>query len=257
MNVVIIGTGNVAAVLGYRIKKAGHTIVQVFGRRPEPASALAGALGARICTAYDAIVPAADVYIIAVSDRAIEEVAFHIKVDSPALVVHTAGAVSKQVLAGVSERFGVLYPLQSMQASRKEVVEIPFLIDANNDKALEDIRAFGQTLSRMVSVANDEVRARVHVAAVLANNFTNFLFTVAQQYCINENIDFNLLHPLMQETVARLATTPPARSQTGPAVRNDRLTIEKHLQLLQTYPDIKEVYARLTAYIQQWHRVGK
>ena len=71
-------------------------------------------------------------------------------------------------------------------------------------------------------------RLKYHLAATLVNNFTNYLFTVAENFCKKKNISFAILQPLMEETVMRMRNISPAATQTGPAIRNDRLTLEKH-----------------------------
>jgi predicted short-subunit dehydrogenase-like oxidoreductase (DUF2520 family) len=64
---------------------------------------------------------AANLYVIAVSDEAVAEVASQLIVHNK-LVVHTAGSVSKDVLKQASRNYGVLYPLQSL---RKEMKDLP------------------------------------------------------------------------------------------------------------------------------------
>jgi 3-hydroxyisobutyrate dehydrogenase-like beta-hydroxyacid dehydrogenase len=49
MNVIIIGTGNIAQVIGKRLSDAGHRIVQVYGRNAAAAKSLSGDLGASFC----------------------------------------------------------------------------------------------------------------------------------------------------------------------------------------------------------------
>lgn len=231
MNVAIIGTGNVATVLGKRIELAGHTILRMYGR---------GEL--------HTIDPTADLYIIAISDSALYDLPIPLENQ---LVVHTAGSVSKDVLKHISSNYGVLYPLQSLRKELNVPTEIPLLIDANNDKSKQRLLTFAKTISEQVGIADDTQRMKLHVAAVIASNFTNHLYALAADYCKQENLDFSLLYPLINETAQRIHLFPPQQLQTGPAIRNDQVTIDHHLSLLQAHPALQELYRLLTESIQK------
>lgn len=252
MKVVIIGSGNVATVLGGKIAAAGHSILQVVARRPEAAAALGREWGAEAVTEYGAVRGDADLYIISISDRAVTELS---SLQLPGrLVVHTAGAVPLRALAGVSSRCGVLYPLQSLRKEIRPFPEFPLLIDARDPADLAIIETFARSIARQVQQADDAYRLKCHVAAVLVNNFGNFLSTLAHDYCNREHIDFGLLHPIIQETAARLEHYPPRQVQTGPAIRGDAATMQRHLELLKDYPSIKALYELFSAQIAAYFR---
>jgi hypothetical protein len=147
----------------------------------------------------------------------------------------------------ISNQYGVLYPLQSL---RKEQVglthRIPLLIDANQPSALLAIEKFAFTLSPMVSIVGDEQRLSLHLAAVMVNNFTNHLYTLTAEFCKNEGVDFKMLQPLIEETALRLNTNHPGDVQTGPASRDDRSTLERHIELLANHPELKTFYQMFT-----------
>ncbi|MCC6289457.1 MAG: DUF2520 domain-containing protein [Chitinophagaceae bacterium] len=253
MNVVIIGTGNVATVLGRKIKAAGHTILQVISRNIDHAYALADLLGAGSNNYFSAVRQDADIYIIAVSDDAIPEVAAQLLIDN-GIVVHTAGAVSKKVLEKSAHSFGVLYPLQSLSAQKEDIPQIPLLIDGNTDETIIQIEKFALTLSGQVQYADDEMRQKLHVGAVIVNNFTNYLYTLTDEFCKKENINFKLLLPLLTETVQRLQYDEPALLQTGPAKRGDTITIQKQLSILKTYPVLHQLYQEFSRYIIDYYK---
>ena len=253
MKVVIIGSGNVATVMGGKIAAAGHTIVQVIARRPEAAAVLGREWGAEAVTEWAAIRGDADLYILSIADRAIMELSGVLQLPGR-LVVHTAGAVPLRALAGVSGRCGVLYPLQSIRKEIRPFPEIPLLIDARDPADLTIIETFARSISRQVQRADDAYRLKCHVAAVLVNNFGNFLFTLAHDYCDREHIDFGLLHPIIRETAARLDNYPPRQVQTGPAIRGDGATMQRHLELLADYPSIKALYELFSAQIAAYFR---
>lgn len=252
MRVVIIGSGNVATVLGERIFIAGHDVLQVYGRDLQKAAALAHKLEAAAVNNSHQLSKDADIYIIAVSDSAIEQITSWLRVAGK-IVVHTAGSVSQQVLRDCSNHYGILYPLQSIRREIDVLPEIPLLVDGESEETIARIFEFAQTLSSQVQKANDEKRKQLHVAAVMINNFSNHLYTLAADFCRNENLDFRLLLPLISETAERLKTHLPAQVQTGPAIRNDLATVEKHLDLLVKYPELHSIYRQFTEMITRYY----
>jgi predicted short-subunit dehydrogenase-like oxidoreductase (DUF2520 family) len=240
MNITIIGTGNVATVVGHKLLRASHKIVQVYGRGNEKTMQLANELKAAPCYDWSDISKDADLYIIAISDNGLYELPDDFRCDG--LVVHTAGSVSKDVLKKISPRYGVFYPLQSLKRNSDADIEIPILVDANSSADISVLIELGTTISEEVAIANDNKRLHLHVGAVIVNNFTNHLFTLADDYCKHQDINFELLLPLIRETVSRLDGNSPSTMQTGPAIRRDVTTIEKHLKLLQHEPQLKKLY---------------
>lgn len=251
MRITIIGTGNTATVLGKKIRAAGHTIVQVVGRSAKAAHILAEQLGAAYTTSTSQLDQSAGLYIIAVADAAIEAVASSLPLPHNKLVVHTAGSVSKEVLKAASDRYGILYPLQSLRKEMEQLPAIPLLIDAQHEEDLATIRLLAESISKQVQQADDEQRLKLHVAAVIVSNFTNHLYTLAERYCTKEQADFSLLHPLISQVADRLQQASPASSQTGPAIRGDEPTIQKHLELLQPHGELATLYAWFTQSIRQ------
>lgn len=246
MKVVIVGAGNVATVLGRLIKDKGHTILQVVSRAADSAAILAKELNCAFTDNSDVIDQSADLYLVAVTDTAMSQLdeRFHL---GEKLVVHTAGSISKDVLQNITHNYGVLYPLQSLRKQNMDLQQdIPLLIDANTDVALKTIQDFATTISSNVTLADDEQRLKLHVAAVLVSNFTNHLYVLAADYCNKEGADFKLLLPLIEETALRLRHYPPHEMSTGPAVRKDIQTLQKHLNLLARYPVTHNIYLKIT-----------
>ncbi len=252
MKVVIIGSGNVATILGKKIRDAGHEMVQVMSRNEANASALARELNCAYTSRWDKISTEAACYLIAIPDRVLPELHRDWKLERQ-LVVHTAGSVSKDVLGNISRNYGVLYPLQSLHKDIVSPNEIPMLIDGNTNDDLALIQDFAATISRKVVVADDEQRMKLHLAAVMINNFSNHLYSLAAEYCQQEQVDFRALLPLAQETVRRLDFVNPTEVQTGPAIRDDRSTIQKHLDLLMKYPELQDLYQYFSSSITQYY----
>lgn len=244
--VVLIGSGNVSTVLGRMIINAGHSVVQVVSRNGAHAQELADTLNTT-CTEYLSVInQEADIYIISVSDNALPEVVGNLRLTGNQLVVHTTGSASMELLADCASRYGILYPLQSMRKERELLPVVPLFTDGNTAEVRETLIEFAASLSPFTGVAGDEQRIKLHIAAVLVSNFTNYLYSQANAFCKKEGVPFSHLLPLIEETALRLREAAPEDLQTGPAARKDTSTIEKHLQLLQPYPDLRELYQQLS-----------
>jgi predicted short-subunit dehydrogenase-like oxidoreductase (DUF2520 family) len=188
----------------------------------------------------------AEVYIIAVSDNAIPEIIKSLRLPGK-VVAHTAGSVNKDILKDVTPHYGVFYPLQSLRKETDHLPAIPFFYEGSDEKAGKTLEALAQSLSPgFVSKADSEERTKLHVAAVIVNNFANHLFSLAEEYCKKEGLDFAQLIPLIEETALRLKTVSPSQTMTGPATRNDEETIQKHLALLKDYPKLQGLYKTLS-----------
>ncbi len=249
MKVSILGSGNVATILGRKIMAAGNTVLQVYSRSLHHAQILAEELHCYAVDDWNMITNDADVYLIALSDAAIGKAAEKIRYKK-GLVLHTAGAISIKVLKNSSANYGVLYPLQSLAKDKADYETIPLLIDGNTAHALCLIEDFAASISKQVQKTNDDNRQKLHLAAVFVNNFTNHLYSLAAKYCEQEQVDFSLLQPIIKETALRLNDHDPRKVQTGPASRNDEKTIEKHLQLLASSPQLATIYKLMTRSIQ-------
>ena len=251
MRIVIIGTGNTATVLGRLFKQAGHSIVQVYGRNKQRATALAEILDARPTNHESQVSKECDLYVVAVSDGAIGSVASWLHVEKK-MVVHTAGSVDANILSVCSKNYGVLYPLQSLRKETAHIPRIPFVVEANTSDANALIYDFARSISKDVQTATGRQRLMIHVAAIMVSNFTNHLYSLAEDYCNKEEVDFSMLLPLITETAERLNQFSPFEIQTGPAVRGDWGTVQKHIHLLENHPVHQAVYRVLSESIEQW-----
>ncbi len=245
MRVVIVGSGNVASVLGRLIKKNDHEIIQVVSRNAEHAKILAEELLCPFSDNNNTIDTSAELYLVAVNDSALYELnrSFHL---GNKLILHTAGSVPRDILKDISVNYGVLYPLQSLRKEMGYPDDIPLLIDGNTEETITLTEDFAKTISGIVVKASDEERLKLHVAAVIVSNFTNHLYALAEEFCEKEKVDFKMLAPLIKETTERVSTHSPGQVQTGPALRNDIFTLDKHLRLLANHPRLRYVYLKLT-----------
>ncbi|MDP3468914.1 MAG: DUF2520 domain-containing protein [Daejeonella sp.] len=254
MNIVILGSGNVATHLGRAFKMAGQDITQVWSRDITHASALADTLAAEPIDNMFDLNRSADLFIIAVKDEAIRELALELKL-ADQLLVHTSGSTGLSALDGASTKVGVFYPLQTFSKIKSvDFRQIPIIIEANAPEVLTSIRAVADRLSENVIELNSEQRKTLHVAAVFACNFTNHLFGLAQELLEEKGLDYELLKPLIEETLSKIEMNDPVSVQTGPAIREDQATIQAHLEVLKPNPALSELYTKLSQSIVNLHK---
>lgn len=250
-NVVLIGAGRVAHHLAKAINNSGRKIVQVYSRRIAHAEELASAYKAAATDEITNPDASADIYIIAISDDAIAEVAGQLAVANK-MVVHTSGSMPMDVLQTASSNYGVLYPLQSFAFNQEmDFSQVPLCIEAADPDAKENLMQLARSLSRDVRQIDSDTRMQIHIAAVFANNFTNFMYLMAQEILADGKVDFDILMPLIEETTRKLQHQHPHNAQTGPARRADNGIIRKHLEELGNHPEKQEIYKLLSRIIQQ------
>ena len=248
----MIGSGNTASVLCRVIDKAGHQIVQVVSRNENNAHSLASLYKATTAPLTSENFAAADIYILALHDAALDHIEKVAAIKNK-LVVHTAGAISIDVLKNCSNTYGVLYPLQTLSKHGAGIPEIPFLVDGNTKESQHRVLGFAKTLSAEVIEATDTERVNYHVAAVFVSNFSNHMYALAETFCLEKRLEFKTLLPLINEVNIRLNYHSPQVTQTGPARRDDIFTLNKHLQILGAYPDLKYIYLKLSESIMKMY----
>lgn len=245
LKIALVGAGSVATHLGLAVKHAGHKIECVVNRNSERGMILAEKLDARFVESFKAL-DSPDLLIVAVSDDAIPAMALQLS-GCAFPVVHTSGTVSKDVLSIVGPDYGVFYPLQTFSIGRfVDFSKVPLCINASNPLFTKRLDSLAHSLSDSVYQIADQQRKILHLAGVFACNFSNYLYTVAADILKNNDIPFELLHPLIQETAIKIQTTAPLDAQTGPAKRGDVSTIQQHLLMLQNEPELLKLYKILT-----------
>ena len=241
---VIIGSGNVATSLAHGLA-ARCEVVQIYSRQLAHAQALAESIGCHDATDnLQRLVPDADAYIIAVRDDVIADVLAAVP-DNGALWLHTSGSKGIDLFRGRRSHYGVLWPMQSF--SREMVValdDVHFFAEASDEKAFAHLMTLGHLLSRHVIEADSDKRRRLHVASVFSCNFANHMWSLADEVLNEVGLPFDALLPLIRTTVDKLKYLPPAKSQTGPAIRHDRQVVDSHLAMLDG--DKHEIYRLLS-----------
>lgn len=251
-NVVIIGAGNLATQLALALFEKGIQVKQVYSRKIESASELAGKVNASFINDLSQLLPEADLYIIAVKDSAIQEVLENLRLNNDQLIVHTAGSVPMSILEGFSNNYGVFYPLQTFSKKRKiDFSDIPICIEASHASTFLELEKLGEKLSTSVSQINSDERKTLHLAAVFVNNFVNHLYAVGADILLDKKLNFDLLKPLIRETAEKIESLNPIDAQTGPAKRNDQNTINAQLKMLHGKPEYQKIYSFATESIFQ------
>jgi predicted short-subunit dehydrogenase-like oxidoreductase (DUF2520 family) len=239
--ITLIGAGNVATQLGLALLKEGYLISQVYSKTSRSASILSKKLKAKAITDLKKLELDAAIYIIAVKDDAINQVAKHLELKDQ-IVVHTSGSVSVDALKNVSKNHGVFYPLQTFTKNKKlKFKNVPVCIEGNNKSTSTTLQYFAKSISSNVQVINSDQRKVIHLAAVFACNFTNHMYAIAEEILKKNKLSLDLLQPLIEETALKIKTTSPAQAQTGPAVRGDQKIMEEHLKMLGD-KKLKEIY---------------
>lgn len=246
IKVVVIGSGNVAHHLIEAFAKSKIVeVTQVFSRQKEAVSPLFDSN--KIISTYTDL-SEADLYIIAVSDDAIAEVSSKLPFRNR-LVIHTSGTVSIDSL-DFNNRKGIFYPLQTFTKNKAvDFKTIPICLESENETDYELLKNVAESISNSVFEINSQQRKALHISAVFVNNFVNHLYQIGNEICIENNISFEILKPLILETANKVMSLSPAAAQTGPAKRNDTKTIEAHLDFLSNKNHIT-IYKILTQSIQ-------
>jgi len=241
LSIVLIGSGNVAVQLAKNLQKANHVkLLQRYSR------------SVKNTEYFDKTIPVtnnlkklkeADLFIIAISDDAITSVSKELQV-SKGLVVHTSGNKPLNSLICKANK-GVFYPVQTF-SKEKEISfdQIPICIETEHTDDMDLLKYFANSMSKKVYEINSQQREKLHIAAVFANNFTNHMFAIADDICRKNNVSFDILKPLIQETAKKVKFISPKDAQTGPAVRNNLKVIEN--QLRQLDHNEKEIYSLIT-----------
>ncbi|WP_396150166.1 Rossmann-like and DUF2520 domain-containing protein [Flavobacterium sp.] len=242
ISIVLIGSGNVAQHLITAFLQSNEIeLVQVFSRQKGSVSHLLSS--DKIVSEYDEI-KVADIYIIAVSDNAIADVSAKLAFENR-LVVHTSGSMPMEILNNKNRR-GVFYPLQTFTKNKAvNFKEIPICLEAEKENDFKIIKIVAETISTVVQSISSEQRKALHVAAVFVCNFVNHLYKIGNAICEENQLSFDLLKPLIQETAQKIIQLTPENAQTGPAKRNDTATINSHLNFL-TYENQKAIYKLIT-----------
>jgi len=241
--ITFIGSGNVAWHLTKAFDLAGHKIHQIISRNETTGKELAKKFAAYFDTNPENILNDTDFVFITIPDKTIEFTIQKINAINP-IFVHCAGSCSLASISNYKRNTGIFYPLQTFTKERKiNYFEVPIFIEASDNTTFQKIQKLADSISNTVKYLDSEKRIYLHLAAVVANNFTNHLLVESNKIMNMKEMPLGWLKPLVEETVKKAFELGPAKSQTGPAIRHDEETITKHLELLSSNPQLKELYS--------------
>ena len=247
MNITFIGSGNVAWHLSDILQKNNHNIVEIWSKSEKNAKLLAAKLNCSIISDLN-VLKSTDLIIISVKDDFIIDVLNKIE-DFNIPIVHTSGSVGIDIFQN-RDNFGIFYPVQSFNKNIDvDFNEIPICIEANNSELEKTLLNLSNSISNSVHLLNPKQIEQLHIAAVFASNFTNHMMSISDQILNSNKMSFDLLKPLIRNTFEKVKNHHPKDVQTGPAIRNDYLIIEKHLKLLEESDDLKIIYSKISNHI--------
>lgn len=246
--VSIIGSGNLALVLSKNLEQCGIRVRELAGRTIEKVNKIVSQLySVEPVFDFDLSNSQSKVFFLCVSDSAIAEVAYRLKLPPNALLVHCSGATALSSIEREDIDFGVFYPVQTFSGSRKLSLNgVPICIEANEDSCETMLEAIAKKMGAVPCFMSSEQRLVLHLSAVFACNFSNHLFIIAKRLLEEEDLPFELLEELIKETVKKSLEIGPENAQTGPAARRDYATMDKHLKLLENNPELSKLYASLS-----------
>jgi predicted short-subunit dehydrogenase-like oxidoreductase (DUF2520 family) len=245
-DITIIGAGNMAWHLCREFTKAGLRITRIINRSADSAQQLAKFTGAQFTSDFSASNEDTDVLIIAVSDSYLEEVLNKIII-SDKIVLHTSGSIGMNIFSGISNHYGVFYPFQTLTKDvTTDFSEIPVLTEASDEETHKLIDNLASKITTKVYQINSDQRRKLHLAGAVSNNFINHLIARTFDYLEKNQIDKNLILPLIRETFKKMVSISPKEAQTGPARRNNTEIIERHLNMLNDDPELKNLYKAIS-----------
>ncbi|MGX1023582.1 Rossmann-like and DUF2520 domain-containing protein [Flavobacterium sp. CS20] len=244
IKVVILGSGNVATHFAKAFQQANNIeLIQIYNHKPE---SLKKFKNIETTTELDKV-KNADFYLVCVNDDKIEKLITALN-KPKSIVAHTSGSLS---LLNAPCRNAVFYPLQTFSKNKSlSFKNLPICIETEYKKDIHTLKVIVENINAKVYEVNTSQRQELHLVAVFVCNFVNYLYHIGYEICSQKNLPFDILKPLINETADKINYTIPQKAQTGPAIRNDLSTINRHLKQLEN-SKYKELYRYLTTSIQK------
>ena len=257
LKVTIIGSGNVAEAFAKALRNSPNQLVQIYARNEVRGRAVASLAGCEWCGVPEQLKPA-ELYLFCVSDRAIAPLAASLPLPEGAIVAHTAGCGTLDMLPA-SVRRAVIYPFQTFTAGRDvDFKKIYLFIEAQDAQTHQEATDFALTLTDNVADADAALRSKIHLVGVLASNFVNNIYATAAEVLAEAGLSFDVVAPLIAETAAKaIESREPAKVQTGPAVRGDEATMERHRALIGDNELLRTIYDKLSENIWRIRETSK
>lgn len=249
MNISLIGSGNLAFHLAKALHANGFKILEIIARNEKEGRSLATLTASTFQNDFRKINPKTDIIFLTVSDSSIQTIAHEIEIENK-LLVHCSGAIALNEIKTVKNRSAVFYPLQTFSKEKEiDFTKIPVFLETEYESDLEVLKIIAEKLSNKVFILDSNKRKEIHLAAVFANNFSNHLWYLSSKILEDSGQNFDILKPLLEESLNKAFELGPFSAQTGPAVRNDQKTIENHLTMLENDKNLRNIYQLISASI--------
>lgn len=255
--VSFIGSGNLAWHLAPALDNVGLVVKEVYSRNPKHAEELTGRLyKAEVKATLDFSTSDSRIFIIAVSDDSIADIAREIILPDEAILVHTSGSQPLSSLQyAATSNLGVFYPLQTFTKAKKvNFKDIPIFIECYSEDVEKVLVEIAKSISNEVRKIGSEERKALHVAAVFASNFTNHMLALAKDIMQKNSLNYDWLKPLIAETINKGMQVGPRNAQTGPARRGDLETLDNHLTFLQDQDSLSSIYKLISQNIIDYYQ---
>jgi predicted short-subunit dehydrogenase-like oxidoreductase (DUF2520 family) len=247
--VCIAGAGNLGTHLATAFLGESIRVTQIISRNIDHARVLASACKAGFNNTFENIPHDTQFLLLTVPDDHIESCCNAIR-DFKGVVVHCSGSAPMAALRSAPNH-GVMYPLQTFSKNRKLYLKpVPFFLEASNDDTLQHLKQLAACYSENIWEADSRMRQKIHLSAVLSNNFINHLLTYSEELLQEAGLPFEILHPLLKETIEKAMLLGPTQAQTGPANRRDLKTLDAHRALLSEKKEMLDYYQLITKLIQ-------
>jgi len=245
-SISFVGSGNVATHLAHAFQSADRHIHEVYSPHHSHALDFARKFNCVSRKSIQQLSSDVDLMLLCVPDSQISEVS-ELILPGRAIVAHTSGIEPLASLSDKIRQTGVFYPLQTFSKDRKvDFRVVPLCIEGKQASTFELLTQLAYKLSNKVVAISSPERAMLHLTAVMVNNFSNKLYGMAHEILERNQLDFNLLLPLIQETAHKMEEMSPEEAQTGPARRNDENTISRHREMLKEFPQYQQLYQLIT-----------
>ncbi|OEK06800.1 Rossmann-like and DUF2520 domain-containing protein [Roseivirga misakiensis] len=250
--IAILGTGNVAWHFARVLENAGHVITHVFNREIEKAEKFAlDFFNASTGNSTDMSQVDASLFILAISDDAIEEIAQTLVLPHGSMLIHTSGSIPLSALGyAQTQNIGVLYPVQTLSKGQPiDFSKVPLCIEGESQETLNTLEEIASGMSETVYPLSSHQRKVIHLAAVFACNFANHMFSISKKILESNQMTFELLQPLIVETLNKSLDIGPENAQTGPAKRGDLETLDQQFNALSNDAELAEIYKLVSQHI--------
>ena len=255
----IVGAGRVGKTLGKRLRQLGWRVGTVVAQSKATARAAVLTIGSGEAHAsLTSDIFDADVILIATPDDALAAIAKSLAHVGAAacrgkIILHTSGALDRQVLAPLARRgasTGSLHPMQTFSGRGiPNLKNVTFAVEGDR-RALRTAKEIAKALGGAPVAINGKDKPAYHATAVLVCGSEFALMEAAIR--ILTRIGFTrrralqTLLPLTRQMLDNIGRLGPRAAWTGPMSRGDYAIVAKHAKALRSYPrEYLDAYAAL------------